>query len=550
MRIPSLLTLALVAPMLSSCVAGETDDGDDASFDVDGKADGGISHAQAWAVIEIVNSPTIRMAQDVGLAAPLAAAITARRVGADGKPGTADDRAFTSLADLDTVPDTDSATLAALVNYANANRLIPKSSDEVAITVMSQSTFTASNIIYGALPVSETLVTFTDPDGRNFVRTTDNKGVAFAFLPKGGDLTAVPKFQERNLVDDVWTYLSLQPGARVTAMVRQSPAQTTRKAYFSFQMVDESDSHEAYLISSPCGSFRKSSSLRLGDCPTTGAGVGIMRRDATGKNTQWAYDRSSIVRNNSEGSEIVGTYQFQDTVHRPLLINSIPDGSKVDSFIARVMDRDFLVGLDSRYNTASRAYAFDVNQMDLPTLDGADLVHDVTIVRKNNPQLTQRTVVRGPLTVDTVDLAGNQLPWIAATDVSKLQTGLVQWTDTVGTTPDGVKLYLPNAMALANKNVDWHVIAPYARVKQLDGGRRELLLPRNIAGLKTFNAFSIGSISLLKTGRGYDGILAIAGKMAADWTSAKVTSEQSTVYNSKISLGTAGSNESYAGRDW
>lgn len=137
MRIPSLLTLALVAPMLSSCVAGETDDGDDASFDVDGKADGGISHAQAWAVIEIVNSPTIRMAQDVGLAAPLAAAITARRVGADGKPGTADDRAFTSLADLDTVPDTDSATLAALVNYANANRLIPKSSDEVAITVMS-----------------------------------------------------------------------------------------------------------------------------------------------------------------------------------------------------------------------------------------------------------------------------------------------------------------------------------------------------------------------------------------------------------------------------
>jgi hypothetical protein len=126
-----LLTFLAGAAACDAEPAGDTpsgsagaEDGRDDTFLGDGKADtGGVSEGslEAAAVLRVANETPEQTLSDpaqVGLAPNAAANIVAYRVGDDGVVGTADDRTFKTLADLDGVPFIGPKAFAALLGYA------------------------------------------------------------------------------------------------------------------------------------------------------------------------------------------------------------------------------------------------------------------------------------------------------------------------------------------------------------------------------------------------------------------------------------------------
>ncbi len=126
LRLSLVFALPLVASSSAGCVgvddAGDVEDASDAGF-AGGKADGTLADGtpEARGVLALVNDRSVGVDElDVaaGLSARAARNIIARRDGADGAPGTADDDAYGDLAELDAVPYVGPAALAALLAHA------------------------------------------------------------------------------------------------------------------------------------------------------------------------------------------------------------------------------------------------------------------------------------------------------------------------------------------------------------------------------------------------------------------------------------------------
>ncbi|MEM6296749.1 MAG: hypothetical protein AAGA54_36115, partial [Myxococcota bacterium] len=121
------IVLSLTAALALSTVGceapeseGEADARDDA-FLGGGKADGGIEEgsADAVAVLALVNTASLEILDDdVPLDRRAAVGIDTFRLGADGVEGTADDRVFETLAQLDAVPYVGRVAFEALLAYA------------------------------------------------------------------------------------------------------------------------------------------------------------------------------------------------------------------------------------------------------------------------------------------------------------------------------------------------------------------------------------------------------------------------------------------------
>lgn len=129
MKLPLSPFAACFALTLSlGCTAEEPQDARDDDFLVDGKSDtGGIAEgtAEAAAVLFVANtSSRAVLGSDVGLANKAADNIVAVRDGDDGAAGTADDAAFSTLAQLDAVPFVGPVAFGKLLAYAVANDIV------------------------------------------------------------------------------------------------------------------------------------------------------------------------------------------------------------------------------------------------------------------------------------------------------------------------------------------------------------------------------------------------------------------------------------------
>jgi phosphatidylserine/phosphatidylglycerophosphate/cardiolipin synthase-like enzyme len=108
---------------LASCVAAEAvEDGENDMF-ASGKADGGIDEGspEALGVLRLVNDTNETAASlksGAGVTSRVANNIVNHRNGADGEPGTEDDDAFDTLAELDKIPYVGPVTLNALLERA------------------------------------------------------------------------------------------------------------------------------------------------------------------------------------------------------------------------------------------------------------------------------------------------------------------------------------------------------------------------------------------------------------------------------------------------
>jgi hypothetical protein len=125
MKLPLWTFAACFALTLPVGCSTEEQDARDDDFLVDGKTDtGGIVEgtAEAAAVLQVVNtSSRAVLGGDVGLASNAADNIVAVRNGDDGAAGTADDVAFSTLAQLDAVPFVGPIAFGKLHAYAVAN---------------------------------------------------------------------------------------------------------------------------------------------------------------------------------------------------------------------------------------------------------------------------------------------------------------------------------------------------------------------------------------------------------------------------------------------
>lgn len=125
LRYGSLCGLLVVVGCASN---GEEIDGAADRYIVDGKADtGGIQEgtAEAAAVLHVASTWTASdLASDVGLAAKAVDNVIAYRNGDDETPGTTDDQAFETLAELDAVPFIGPVAFGKLLAYAEANDLV------------------------------------------------------------------------------------------------------------------------------------------------------------------------------------------------------------------------------------------------------------------------------------------------------------------------------------------------------------------------------------------------------------------------------------------
>jgi hypothetical protein len=115
--------LLLSALCVAACEPAEVEDGIDDAFEIaDGKADsGGIADGTPPAIgaLRLVNGASAQsLKNDVRVTKRVADNIVAWRRGADGVEGTADDRIFYALAELDAIPYIGPATLSRIVDYA------------------------------------------------------------------------------------------------------------------------------------------------------------------------------------------------------------------------------------------------------------------------------------------------------------------------------------------------------------------------------------------------------------------------------------------------
>src|SRR5690349_15964845 len=120
------LATALVIP---ACVSDDDiEDGETDAFP-SGKADGGIDEGspEALGVLALVNDKSLSangLKNAAHVTARVATNITKHRDGADGQPGTADDDAYDTLAELDAIPYVGPATLNALLDAARSRGLV------------------------------------------------------------------------------------------------------------------------------------------------------------------------------------------------------------------------------------------------------------------------------------------------------------------------------------------------------------------------------------------------------------------------------------------
>src|SRR5688572_7354926 len=190
--IGGLFSLAIAGSLALGCSADSDDagDGENDAFGV-GKADGGIDpdSNEAKAVLALVNDPEVDVAtldDAAGLAKNAALGIIGRRNGADGTPGTADDNAFDTLAELDAVPFVGPVTLSRLLEFAIANGYLQEGgAGEASIDVIfspqpSESTHNAraAQIIGEAQhSIDIAMYSFSNAGVKNALAATVERGV-------------------------------------------------------------------------------------------------------------------------------------------------------------------------------------------------------------------------------------------------------------------------------------------------------------------------------------------------------------------------------------
>jgi murein DD-endopeptidase MepM/ murein hydrolase activator NlpD len=116
------LVSAVIAIAASGCLAAAGEDADPDRVGEAGKLPFPDGSVDAFRALRIANALTAASLQhDVKLTASAARAIVARRAGADGVDGTADDRPFYTLAELDAVRDVGTGSLNRLAAYGRAH---------------------------------------------------------------------------------------------------------------------------------------------------------------------------------------------------------------------------------------------------------------------------------------------------------------------------------------------------------------------------------------------------------------------------------------------
>ena len=126
MRIPVLILLAGFAAACTTLDAVPEDGSDDRFLTDEGKADTGDVVEGSPEALGVLDVATVLAREDlrraapdgVGLATSTVNAILTYRAGADGRLDTADDRSFTSLAELDAVPHVGAVAFAKLLAFA------------------------------------------------------------------------------------------------------------------------------------------------------------------------------------------------------------------------------------------------------------------------------------------------------------------------------------------------------------------------------------------------------------------------------------------------
>jgi DNA uptake protein ComE-like DNA-binding protein len=111
-----------------------------------------MSEGEENAVLEVVNTATLAaLDDDAGLDSRAAENIVARRDGADGAPGTADDRLYTSLAELDAVAYVGESALAKLLAYAESLGLVtePAGGDAALLALVNSASVTLLDLDVG-----------------------------------------------------------------------------------------------------------------------------------------------------------------------------------------------------------------------------------------------------------------------------------------------------------------------------------------------------------------------------------------------------------------
>jgi hypothetical protein len=118
-----LISLSVLSLSTIGCTEQpEVEDGIDDSFGANGKADGAIAEGtpEARGVLQAANDATFRELDiDAAMSSRTVTNIINHRVGADGVAGTADDRPFKTLAELDAVPYVGLVALDQLLAYAD-----------------------------------------------------------------------------------------------------------------------------------------------------------------------------------------------------------------------------------------------------------------------------------------------------------------------------------------------------------------------------------------------------------------------------------------------
>lgn len=133
-RASFLLVSAIIALGCLSDPDGPVD-GESDSFTV-GKGDSPLTSAETAAVLRVANEAPLEVLDlDVALDARAARNIVAYRFGADGASGTADDRLYATLAELDAIAWVGPVALARLLEYAHAQGYVedPAPADDCLI---------------------------------------------------------------------------------------------------------------------------------------------------------------------------------------------------------------------------------------------------------------------------------------------------------------------------------------------------------------------------------------------------------------------------------
>ena len=186
--------LSLVVIGLAACATDASEDGVNDSFTGDGKADtGGISEGtpEALGALRVANEASrTELRSGVGLSSRAAANIVAFRLGDDGTPGTADDRSFSTLAELDAVPYVGPIAFGKLVAYAKANGEIPSVTKCLSGTAPTDASSELSSITLSGV----------EDDGGHF----DSSG---KYVPSGNTRPVTITLHGHGLLD-CWQYES------------------------------------------------------------------------------------------------------------------------------------------------------------------------------------------------------------------------------------------------------------------------------------------------------------------------------------------------------